>query len=247
MKLLIILLCLAIHRYGKGSSELQSFAWTESLLSKLPLSKWPALAGLAVFLTIPLLPLLLLQLLLGGLIGGLLKIAIGIFVLWYCMGPIDWQNVQGPMESDYAGSVLWQFQERVFSILFWFALLGPFGALLYRLVTVLAQGSVHPERAGIAKFAMQAKDLLDWLPVRTFSLLYSLAGNFHSSFPHWLDQVFSHGDNNRQLLAACGIQAAAGQPQEMTVLYALIDRVLLIFLAIVLIFTLGAWFYALLT
>ena len=64
--------------------------------------------------------------------------------------------------------------ERIFSVIFWFVILGPMGAVLYRLTELFA---VRNE-LGLDHIASRFKAVLDWLPVRIFVFLFALGGLF---------------------------------------------------------------------
>ncbi len=77
-------------------------------------------------------------------------------------------------------AVLYQGFERWFAVVFWFFLLGPVAALVYRLLFILAKDSqtAQAERD-------QANTLLfylEWLPVRLLGLAFGLVGYFEGCF-----------------------------------------------------------------
>lgn len=98
-------------------------------------------------------------------------------------------------------SVLVQSNQRLFAVLFWFLILGPAGALLYRLSEMLAfskVGSSLAENEFLADMAAsdQSKDnfdnnaaklfgLLSWIPARLCALGYALAGGFEDAIHNW--------------------------------------------------------------
>ncbi len=83
-------------------------------------------------------------------------------------------------------SILVQANERVFAVLFWFAVLGPVGALLYRLSSLL-KTSTAPERESseFAQAATRLHAILDWLPARLVSLGYAISGSFVDAIANW--------------------------------------------------------------
>jgi AmpE protein len=77
---------------------------------------------------------------------------------------------------------------RWFGVLFWFLLLGPAGALLYRLVSLAAQGSaqkVLPPAQGEA--AREAIALLNWPVAHLMTFGLALAANFDGVLAAWRD------------------------------------------------------------
>lgn len=93
--------------------------------------------------------------------------------------------------------------ERIFAVLFWFAVLGPMGALLYRLVSFCSQQSA----LNTSKTATQLKLVLDWIPVRIFTFLFALCGHFKNVFAQWKNFVLKGMTDTVSLLKSCGIAA----------------------------------------
>ncbi len=72
---------------------------------------------------------------------------------------------------------------RMFGVLFWFLLLGPVGAVLFRL-TCLSRQQPSVEN----NYLQAARDLyriLAWIPARLTVLCYALAGNFVNTISNW--------------------------------------------------------------
>jgi AmpE protein len=77
--------------------------------------------------------------------------------------------------------------ERLLAILFWFAALGPVGAVLYRSASQL-KGLVGTGRAFGEDFmeaALRLQAILDWIPARITALLYALIGSFIDALRQW--------------------------------------------------------------
>jgi len=96
----------------------------------------------------------------------------------------------------------------VFAVIFWFVLLpGPSGAILYRLAAFLHRrwGTAdNPEFAQFGRFARQAFEVLDWLPVRFTATAFAVVGDFEDAIFCWRTQAARWSD------AALGIVLAAG-------------------------------------
>ena len=77
---------------------------------------------------------------------------------------------------------------RWFGVLFWFLLLGPVGAIAYRLVQLSAEGeaarALPPETAAGGRWLL---NLLDWPVAQLMTLAMALVGNFDSVLTAWKD------------------------------------------------------------
>ncbi len=86
---------------------------------------------------------------------------------------------------------------RWFGVLFWFLLLGPAGALLYRLVSLAAQGEAQrvlsPAQAQAAKLFVA---ILDWPVAHLMTFGLALAANFDGVLGAWRDW---HADGGMRL------------------------------------------------
>lgn len=92
---------------------------------------------------------------------------------------------------------------RIFAVVFWYLVLGPLGAVLYRLIELLHTDSP----LGITQLATQAQKMMDWIPVRVFTFLFALGGHFTAVFTHWKKYVLKGVESNNVLLQECGLSA----------------------------------------
>lgn len=105
----------------------------------------------------------------------------------------------------------------VFAPLFWFMLLGPAGALLYRLSLGMAQAwpaAGGEAKAGLAEqfsafghFARQACQALDWLPARLTAVTFAIVGDFEDAVYCWRTQAAQWPDATSGILLASGAGA----------------------------------------
>lgn len=88
-------------------------------------------------------------------------------------------------------SVLENGADAVFAPLFWFILLGPFGALIYRLSNTLDAmwGYKNQRYQHFGWAAARFDDVLNWLPARLTALSYALLGNTQQAFNAWQNQA----------------------------------------------------------
>jgi adenosylcobinamide-phosphate synthase len=86
----------------------------------------------------------------------------------------------------------------VFAPLLWFVVLGPAGAVLYRLSLCVMQcwGATAPPDADksvvaspFARFAQQAFQVLDWLPARLTAATFAIVGDFEDAIYCWRTQA----------------------------------------------------------
>lgn len=95
----------------------------------------------------------------------------------------------------------------VFAPLFWFAVIGPAGALLYRLALFLKDewnGRASAEAGRFGDFAGQAFAAIDWLPVRLTAAAFAVVGDFEDALYCWRSQADRWPDPAAGILLASG-------------------------------------------
>lgn len=113
-------------------------------------------------------------------------------------------------------AILYEGYERWFAVIFWFLLLGPAGALGYRLSYLAARSPV----LDIAEhqLAMRFVHYLDWVPARLLALTFALAGNFHSGFGRGWQSLFDNQPIDELLvnsaLPALTVDSSQGYPAD---------------------------------
>ena len=108
------------------------------------------------------------------------------------------------------------------SPLFWFfLLLGPFGAVLQRLSSILdlLWGHRYERFAEFGWAAARFDDLLGWIPARITALSYALMGSFEDALHCWRRRMGVWSDINSGPLLASGfgamhMQACEALPEE---------------------------------
>lgn len=121
---------------------------------------------------------------------------------------------------DTVAAVLKQGNSNVIAPLFWFALLGPFGAILQRMTGALARlWAGDAERAaGFGWATVRLSNLLGWLPARITALSYAAVGSFEDAVRCWrqAEDLWSNSVDAPLLAAGLGAmqmkhcEAAAG-------------------------------------
>lgn len=143
-----------------------------------------------------------------------------------------------------------RFNEEIFAVLFWFTLLGPVGALLYRLSLLIEQHADNTAQP-LHHHAKLFRAVLDWLPIRLLGFSFTLVGNFTESFNFLRRSIFSGINNNQFFLQTIGIIAVGNDPadasqatiKENKALLGLFDRTIIIWLVAIALLTLAAWVY----
>ncbi len=74
---------------------------------------------------------------------------------------------------------------RVFGVVFWFVILGPAGALMYRCVTASALLNQDVPDTEYMQHVRSIHDLIDWIPARIFTVMFALGGHFAKVISSW--------------------------------------------------------------
>ena len=248
---------------------------------------WRGRHGAVLVLLPPLLAVALLQWLLHGPWLGFAALLFAILLLVYSWGPRDLDvdveailDADEPAARDLAVSRLDRGEvpptgdaaslveatavsalRRWFAVLLWFLLLGPWGALGYRLVALLAYGPLaallpQDNRRGV-KWLLAA---LEWPVARLMALSMALVGNFDAVFRVWrpaggnrwsTDHAFlgavACASVNTELSdeaaeeAAAGLVPVAQSLPELRDMMSLAWRTLLLWLAVLALFVIAGW------
>ncbi len=237
--LLAVLLVVAAAHAAPDLARLRDFSWLKQWSARwngshgAPSPLWLPL--------IVLVACALVQAALQHALFGLPALALGVLVLFYSWGPRDLgadieavlkapdsdrrhAAAQGlrpvpaaePLAFQSAPLVEATFASalsRWFGVLFWFVVLGPAGALAYRVVQLLAR---HPSFAAELDAAPRARLerlalILDWAPSHLMALTLALATEFDAVIKTWRDYHAAHGQGYFTLdLGFLGALARAG-------------------------------------
>jgi len=176
------------------------------------LAGWADVLGFLVILAVPLIVLLLLNQLLFAALGTTGHFLLALAVLIYSFGPRDLDTdvasvleaddqetrdkalaelLDGPVpEEDTAcraatvDAVFLQGLRRWFGVIFWFALLGIVGALLYRMVDWLDSEEQQISPAQRARF-VRLQLIMDWPAAQLMTLSLAIATDFDSVYRAW--------------------------------------------------------------
>jgi AmpE protein len=244
--LVIILAVMVIQRFLGFNSYSRQIAWA------MPYYQWmqhrvsQIQGGRPLIATaILVLPLIASMIILVGLtkaiLGPIGYIVTSILLLWYCLDARDIRKEPYPEQS--VSATLLQSYSHCFALLFWYALLGVAGLVLYFSIAQLKE--VLPGEAAatsaLKTFFETVQDILDWVPVRLLGLSYALVGHFGVVFKLWRQQLVQGIGNPRGLLVECGqaaLRSETEQDQQKQVV-GLIDRSLLVWLVVFLLIMLA--------
>ena len=115
-----------------------------------------------------------------------------------------------------AESLLVQANDRIFGVVFWFLILGPLGAVLFRLASELCR-YVGSTESGFAQSGRDLYRILAWAPARLAALGYAAGGNLMKAIEAWKVKETLGLDQNEGVLKTSGIgalQFADGAPES---------------------------------
>jgi membrane protein required for beta-lactamase induction len=140
---------------------------------------------------------------------------------------------------------------RQFGVLFWFSILGPGGAVLYRCADLLKRRPVPGETVEAGATAARLLGMLDWIPAHLTALGYALAGSFEDAVSDL--KAYYHGCTlqffqvSDDVLVFSGLGAVRGVVGEETGItrlksaLGLVRRTLIIWLVIYGLFSIFSW------
>lgn len=254
MKLLIIVLSLLSERYLTHAISHRRFDWFRGYFKAIH-SFFPKKGGLAnpwLILVSVILPLLIVTgiilWLFQSVLFGFISFLINLVIFYYCLGP---DNVFYPAThsepkkktktqgadrsaSEYFADV----NSQLFTVIFWYILLGPLAIILYRLVSLCQLEKIV---SAIAKFVT---DIIEWIPARITAIVYLLVGNFQRGFGQLLKKLFAAPSENHTLLSQVGIAAVrTGEKRDVTLPFAqiLVEHAIIVYLVLLALFTMVSW------
>jgi AmpE protein len=119
-----------------------------------------------------------------------------------------------------------QANNRLFAVIFWFIVLGPLGAWLYRVIDLIrhravfnawSKDDIDSNQELLRGAAENLHGLIAWVPARISAAIYGLAGNFEAAAHSWRaaegDELLTRSERNERLLARVGTGAMALQDE----------------------------------
>jgi len=145
--------------------------------------------------------------------------------------------------NDVTRAILHVANERIFSTIFWFVILGPLGCMLYRLISELSKQSEYTELSDFSRYILA---VMAWIPARMLAAGYAFTGNFDGSYHAFKDRAHSTelSQSNIEVLVATGLGAMKNLDidSEISTVYAaqaLVMRAVIVWIAILAVMTLG--------
>ncbi len=214
----------------------QFLAWADAVYSRLSGDVGNTVFGLMLVLLPVWLLVGLLQVWLHDALFGLIGVLFYVATFVYCLGPRDLaidvntycevadstdealriraarrllgDNVRDDeiTEHQVTRAVLTEANDRLFAVLFWFIVLGPVGAVMYRSVVVLYRECREP--GGYSDATDWAYSVLVWIPARLLALGYALSGHFDAAVEGWRA---AHRDMPRGGGGSVEVLAATGE------------------------------------
>lgn len=148
--------------------------------------------------------------------------------------------------SDVTRAILYVANERIFATIFWFIILGPFGCMLYRLISELSKQIEYDE---LAEFSEFIHAIMAWIPARMLAAGYALTGNFDGAYHAYKDRAYTSdiSQGNKEVLVTTGLGAMRNldMESELASIYAaqaLVMRAVIVWISILALMTLGGIF-----
>ena len=148
--------------------------------------------------------------------------------------------------NDVTRAILHVANERIFAVIFWFVIIGPVGAILYRLTTNLSKQ--HGLNDSLAAVAILFPAVLTWVPARMLALGYALTGHFDGALQAYRNRPFEPdlALENYDVLVNTGMGAlrdheATDEISSILAAKNLVIRSILIWIALLALLTLGGW------
>lgn len=217
-----IVVVLLLTHFAPELQRLRHFAWLRRWQDQSA-GQASAALGLLITIGLPVLVCFAVQLALRGHAFGLPSLLFAIVVLFYCLGPRDLERdvaavdkapdadrrvdaAQALKPEEMSAALPFRAEplveaaftaglRRVFGVVFWFAVLGPVGAVLYRLTLLLAYTPAHAQGLPASQQSLAEKfaRLLDWLPAHLIALALAIASDFDAVLKTWRDFHAAHG------------------------------------------------------
>jgi len=133
--------------------------------------------------------------------------------------------------------------ERLFGIIFWFAILGPVGAIIYRLSQELK--TLYSTDPILGKSCERMLYLLNWLPVRFLTISFAITGHFEGALAAYHENKETDRTQKYLLIDICHGALEGNDTQEqgsyLSAFRGLVLRSLIVWLTCIALLTLLGW------
>lgn len=243
MRFLIIILCLLSEKYlthqfftfRKKWSDLYAH-YIETYIPRKVLNATPIMPY-AIYLGSLTLLCMVFSIIGHQGLGLIINFVFELAVFYICLGEHNLffinANEKKPLSDN---QFILAMNQEFYAVILWFFVLGPFGALFYRVTVYFNQ-----MKAPLAML-VKLKAFLDWLPVRMSSLLLLLVGHFQPGFSELIKKIAQNPLENDQLLiqtARLALDAKEDESLDMMKLQNLFNHSCLLLVFILAIFVIG--------
>ncbi len=146
--------------------------------------------------------------------------------------------------SDVVRAILHVANQRIFSVLFWFMLIGPLGAVMFRLSAVIGK----MQHGKLSEFSEIVQAVMAWLPSRMLASAYAMVGNFDGAIHAYKNRPYEPdiSISNYDTLVNIGLGALRDARAEdeiagIQIARNLVVRAILMWIAVLAILTLTGW------
>lgn len=133
--------------------------------------------------------------------------------------------------------------ERLFGVIFWFAILGPVGAIIYRLSQQLLLN--YSNDPVFAKTAERMLSLLDWLPQRLLAVGFAITGHFEGALAAFHENKETDRTQQYLLMDVCHGSLEGNDREDkasyLSAFRGLLLRSLIVWLTCIALLTLLGW------
>ncbi len=251
--LIALLLQRVLHfdnKLAKYDLFMMYYRWLHARFSQS--TAWAGLTGVILVVLPGFILSIIFMMLIYHALGMVVYYVVSLFIVWYYLDarPLAKDSIDHVSARD----VLLQSYQRIFAILFWFAVLGVVGVILYTLLASLrieleSQPQLSESENTLLESTAWCESVLDWIPVRLLGLTYALVGEFGATFALWSKTIFAKVGLAREQVVNWALVSLGYNPAEELIVDAelaksiesLINRALLVWLVVMALFTIGHW------
>ncbi len=136
----------------------------------------------------------------------------------------------------------------ILGIIFWFCIGSVPAVFLYRGLCLMSSMAAEGNEicAPFRDEVIRLYGVMNWVPARVTALLYSIVGG-SQAYPTWKKLFWTDTAGNQTIVKECGVDSLVIGMEEPLVeeskkAMVLVDRAIILFVVIIFVFSLGAWF-----